>query len=484
MQKHRFWMVLVAIVWLHIQAKAQKVKYDRPNIIFILADDLGYGDVGFNGQKLIHTPNIDRLAKEGMQFNQFYAGTTVCAPSRSSLISGLHTGHTYIRGNKGVEPEGQFPIPDSVYTLAEMLRDAGYRTGAFGKWGLGPVGSSGDPNKQGFDRFYGYNCQSLAHRYYPTHLWDDDEKVLLKGNGNLQYNKEYAPDLIQQQAIGFLEETGDEPFFLFLPYILPHAELLVPDDSIFQSYKGKFPETPFEGKDYGEGAATGGYASQDYPHATFAAMVARLDRYVGELLAKLEELQIDENTLVIFSSDNGPHVEGGADPQFFNSGGGFRGVKRDLYEGGIRVPFVARWPGKIHANQVSKHIGSFWDLMPTFAQLAGAAQPKTIDGISFTNTLLNKGKQPEHSYLYWEFHEQGGKQAVRFGKWKGIRLNAIKNRREPLELYNLEDDPGESENVAGQYPEIVEQIDQMIQEAHRESEVFPFYNSGEQREGE
>jgi arylsulfatase A len=324
---------------------AQTPKAGKPNIIFILADDLGYGDVGFNGQKYIKTPNIDRLAKEGMLFSQFYAGTSVCAPSRSSLLSGQHTGHTYIRGNKSVEPEGQQPIPDSVVTLAEVLKKAGYSTGAFGKWGLGPVGSEGDPNKQGFDQFYGYNCQGLAHRYYPDHLWDNSEKITLKGNQDLLYNKEYAPDLIQKNALSFIDaKDGKEPFFLFLPYILPHAELVVPEDSIFQYYKGKFNEKPFKGADYGPNAKKEGYASQEYPHAAFAAMVARLDLYVGQVLEKLKEKGLDQNTLVIFTSDNGPHVEGGADPVFFNSSGGFKGVKRDLYEGGIREPFAARWP--------------------------------------------------------------------------------------------------------------------------------------------
>lgn len=446
----------------------------QPNIILILADDLGYGDVGFNGQKLIHTPHIDRLAAEGMRFNQFYAGTAVCAPSRSSLISGQHTGHTFIRGNRGVEPEGQYPIPDSMRTLAETLKSAGYQTGAFGKWGLGPVGSEGDPNKQGFDRFYGYNCQSLAHRYYPAHLWDNGNKVALRENGDLEHTKTYAPDLIQQQALDFISEHRTQPFFLFLPYILPHAELLVPEDSIFQYYKGKFAEKPFEGFDYGKGAKPGGYASQRYPHAAFAAMVARLDMYVGQIMAQLQKLGLDENTLVIFTSDNGPHKEGGADPSFFRSAGGFRGVKRDLYEGGIRVPFVARWPKVIQAGQQSEFTGAFWDIFPTFAELAGAAAPAGIDGLSFVNTLSGKGTQAQHGYLYWEFHEQGGKQAVRYGKWKGVRLQTIANSNAPVELYDLSADPQEQKNVAAQHPDIVQQIAGYMSQAHVESEAFPW----------
>ena len=469
--KKTFLLFATALFVFHFALYAQ---HKRPNIIFILADDLGYGDVGFNGQKLINTPNLDRLAAEGIRFNQFYSGTAVCAPSRSSLMSGQHTGHTFIRGNLGVEPEGQYPIPDSLNTMAEVLKKAGYKTGAFGKWGLGPVNSEGDPNKQGFDRFYGYNCQSLAHRYYPTHLWDNDKKVILKENGDLQYHKQYAPDLIQKEALSFIDENKESPFFLFLPYTLPHAELLVPDDSIFQYYKGKFPEKPYQGQDYEKGTRPGGYASQQYPHATFAAMVARLDLYVGQVLERLKKLGLDENTLVIFTSDNGPHLEGGADPVFFNSGGGLRGVKRDLYEGGIRVPFAARWPGVIHANQQSEFVGAFWDLVPTFATLAGTQQPQGTDGISFVNALTGVGDQREHAYLYWEFHEQGGKQAVRYGKWKGVKLGVLKNRNASLELYDLTNDVQEKRNVASEHPDVVKEIQQFMLQSHTESLVFPW----------
>ena len=455
---------------------AQTKKGQRPNIIFILADDLGYGDVGFNGQKLIKTPNIDRLAREGMKFSQFYAGTSVCAPSRSSLMSGKHTGHTYIRGNKGVDPEGQEPIADSVVTIAEVLKKAGYATGAFGKWGLGPVGSEGDPNKQGFDQFYGYNCQTLAHRYYPNHLWDNQKKVVLEANQNLLYNKQYAPDLIQKQALDFVDsKNGKQPFFLFLPYILPHAELLVPEDSIFQYYKGKFPEKAHKGLDYGPDATKGGYASQEYPHAAFAAMVSRLDLYVGQILDKLKEKGLDENTLVIFTSDNGPHVEGGADPKFFNSSGGFKGVKRDLYEGGIREPFAARWPGVVKSGTNSEYIGAFWDLLPTFAQIAGAkVAPSSTDGISFLPTLTGKGAQRKHDHLYWEFHEQGGRQAVRQGNWKGVRLNAAGNPDAPLELYDLSKDPSETKNVAAQFPDKAKELGKIMNSEHVPSTIFPF----------
>jgi arylsulfatase A len=467
--------LLLILLFVASVALAQKDSGKRPNIVLILADDLGYGDVGFNGQKLIRTPNIDRLAKEGTKFSQFYAGTSVCAPSRSSLLTGQHTGHTYIRGNRGVDPEGQQPIADSVVTIAEVLKKAGYATGAFGKWGLGPVGSEGEPNKQGFDQFYGYNCQSLAHRYYPNHLWNNDKKVILEANQNLLYNKEYAPDLIQKQALEFVDaQNKEKPFFLFLPYILPHAELLVPDDSIFQYYKGKFAEKPYKGAGYGPDAKDGGYASQEYPHAAFAAMVARLDLYVGQVMARLKEKGLDENTLVIFTSDNGPHVEGGADPAFFNSGGGFRGVKRDLYEGGIREPFVARWPGVVASGKTNDHVGAFWDLLPTFAQLAQTKVTGSIDGVSFVPTLTGKGKQIQHNYLYWEFHEQGGRQAVRQGNLKAVRLKAADQPGGPVELYDLSKDPAEKTNIAGQHPDEAKKLGELMNQAHVPSALFPF----------
>lgn len=456
------------------EVTAQK-KNKKPNIIFILADDLGYGDVGFNGQKLIRTPNLDKLAKEGMNFNQFYAGTSVCAPSRSSLLSGQHTGHTYIRGNKEVKPEGQQPIADSVVTIAEVLKGAGYSTAAFGKWGLGPVGSEGDPIKQGFDQFYGYNCQAMAHRYYPNHLWENDRKIVLEANENLRQNKEYAPDLIQRKALAYMDQLNDkDPFFLFLPYILPHAELLVPEDSIFQSYKGKFPEKPFKGNDYGPNAGVGGYASQEYPHAAFAAMVTRLDMYVGQIMRKLKEKGLDENTLVIFTSDNGPHLEGGADPSFFNSGGGFKGEKRDLYEGGIREPFVARWPGKVKANSKNGFVGAFWDVLPTFAELAGTKVTSKIDGLSFVPTLTGKAGQKQHDYLYWEFHEQGGKQAVRQGNWKAIRLKAAENPDGPVALYDLSNDPREDNDLSTKYPQKAKELGEVMKKSHTPSTLFPF----------
>ncbi len=452
---------------------AQPAKTAKPNIIFILADDLGYGDIEPYGQAKIKTPNLETLANEGMKYTQFYAGTAVCAPSRSSLMTGQHTGHTYIRGNKEVSPEGQEPLPASTFTVAMAMKQAGYATGMFGKWGLGPVGSSGDPLKHGFDRFYGYNCQLLAHRYYPTHLWDNETRVDLTANKNLEQAVTYAPELIQRKALDFIEENKAKPFMLFLTYTLPHAELLEPNDSIFKQYKGTFPEKPYKGNDYGTRANKGGYASQPYPHATFATMVSRLDEYVGQVMNKLKSLGIDNNTLIIFTSDNGPHKEGGADPDFFNSGGGLRGYKRDLYEGGIRVPFIAWWPAKIKAGTTSDFAGAFWDVLPTFANIGGAQIPGNVDGISFLPSLVQK-KQRDHKYLYWEFHEEGGKQAVRKGKWKLVKLNVFDKSKTTTELYDLSKDPGEENNIASSHQSVVKKLLKLIDESHTESAIFPF----------
>ncbi|MEC3878398.1 arylsulfatase [Parapedobacter sp. 10938] len=447
---------------------------ERPNIVFILADDLGYGDLGVYGQQYIRTPHIDRLATEGMRFTQFYAGTTVCAPSRSALLTGQHTGHTYIRGNKEIQPEGQEPLADSVRTFAQLLQQAGYVTGAFGKWGLGMVGTSGDPNMKGFDEFFGYNCQRQSHRYYPTHLWHNREKVILEGN-DLSRKAHYAPALIQEKTLVFIEAHKDTPFFLFIPTVLPHAELQGPDDEYYRQYEHAFEETPHQGNGYGPDATVAGYASVAKPRATFAAMVSRMDAYVGQVMAKLEELGLADNTLVLFSSDNGAHKEGGADPAFFNSSGGLRGVKRDLYEGGIRTPFIARWPNHIAAGSVSEHIGAFWDVMPTMVDLINAPSPHYTDGISFLPTLLGQRRQQQHAYLYWEFHGGGGRQAVRMGKWKAVKLNVKKNPDATVELYNLQIDPAETNDIAAEHPGVAAQLAQVMDEAHQESAVFPLF---------
>ena len=388
----------------------------------IVADDLGYADVGCYGQQKIETPNIDRLAKQGMRFTQFYAGTSVCAPSRASLMTGLHTGHTAIRGNKGTKPEGQTPLPDSSITFAALLQQAGYTTAAFGKWGLGYITTSGDPQKKGFDKFYGYNCQSLAHNYYPDHLWNNHERIEL--TGNLKYDSVYSADLIHQQALSFLRST-ERPFFLYLPYTLPHAEVITPHDSVYNYYVSKFNEKPEAIPKSSDGEK---HHFDPYPHAAFAAMVSRLDKYVGEIMNTIKEKGIENNTLIIFTSDNGPHRENGGDPDFFDSNGILKGIKRDLYEGGIRVPFIACWKGKI-SPAVSDQAAAFWDLYPTFLEMAGVPLTKIIDGSSILPTLLKKGKRTAHEYFYWEFHEQNGRQAVRWMNWKGIKLNVGKDRQ-------------------------------------------------------
>lgn len=471
--------LLIAIMTLFIGACASEKdqddqKLNPPNIIYILADDLGYGDLACYGQEKFSTPHLDQLASAGIRFTRHYSGSTVCAPSRSVLMTGLHTGHTPIRGNQEVRPEGQWPMPASVFTLAEGLKEVGYVTGAFGKWGLGFPGSEGDPMNQGFDRFYGYNCQRYAHRYYPAYLWDNLEKISLDGN-DWSSTLSYAPDLIQQQTIDFIREHKDTSFFAYVPMVIPHAELIVPDDEIFQQYQGKYPETPYVGKpgaDYGPDMQIGMYCSQEKPHATFAAMIHRLDAYVGEIVLVLEELGLSENTIIMFTSDNGPHMEGGADPDFFNSNGGLRGYKRDLYEGGIRVPFIVSWPGTISKGVVSNHPSAFWDVLPTFAELTGFDYGES-DGISFLPELLGE-EQAKHPNLYWEFHEQGGKQAILLDPWKAVRLNVGKNPDGPLELYNLEADPGEENDVADEHPDLVETMARMMEEERVASKKFNF----------
>ncbi len=444
----------------------------KPNIIYILADDLGYGDLSVYGQQHFSTPNIDRLASEGVRFTQHYAGSTVCAPSRSSLMTGLHTGHTPIRGNKEWKPEGQWPMPADTYTMAEMFKEAGYVTGAFGKWGLGYPGSEGDPNKQGFDEFYGYNCQRIAHNYYPFHMWHNQDKIILANNAG-QGRGTYGPELIHQQALKFLEENKDNKFFMFYPSAIPHAELFAPENYI-EKYRGKFlPEKSYKGVDDGENYKLGPYGSQPESHAAFAAMVNYLDDQVGELVAKLKELGLDKNTMIIFTSDNGPHMEGGADPDYFDSNGILKGYKRDLYEGGIRVPMIAWWPGKIKAGTQTDHVSAFWDVMPTVAEIIGVDIPQNIDGISFLPTLLQE-PQKEHDFLYWEFHERGGRQALRKGDWKLVQYNVNKEPRKPYELYNLNNDPGEENDLAKDQPEKLEELKNLLKNARTESEIFKF----------
>lgn len=456
----------------------QKTESLKPNIVYILADDLGYGDLSCYGQSHFETPNIDKLAQNGLKFTQHYSGSTVSAPSRSSLMTGQHTGHTFIRGNKEIQPEGQYPLAAEAVTLAEALQDAGYVTGAFGKWGLGYPGSEGDPNNQGFDEFFGYNCQRMGHHYYPYHMWHNQKKMMLEGNAGKQ-SGQYGPEVIQKYALKFLEENKDKPFFMYYPSIIPHAELYAPEEHV-EKYRGKFePEKKYEGVDAGEeGFRNGGYGSQLESHAAFAAMVDYLDMQVGEIVAKLKELGIYENTLIVFTSDNGPHMEGGADPDYFNSNGPFRGYKRDLYEGGIRVPMIAVWEGKISAGTETDYVSAFWDVYPTFAEITDAKIPDNIDGISFLPTLMgNVDEQENHEYLYWEFPERGGRQAVRKGNWKAVKLNVSKDPDTPIELYDLQHDPKELSDVAGKYPEIVREMADIFNTARTESTIKSLYKN-------
>ncbi|QOV87340.1 arylsulfatase [Humisphaera borealis] len=427
---------------------------DKPNIIFILADDMGYGEPSCYGNKAIKTPNIDRLAAEGIRFTDFYAGGTVCSPSRATLMTGLHNGHGWIRANG---PENLRPT-DVI--IPEVLKKVGYTNGVVGKWGIGVEGSTGLPRKKGFDYFYGYLNNFHAHNHYPSFLWRNEEKHLLpneqleadpRGGGVASKKVVYSTDRFGEEAVDFIARSKDNPFFLYLAFTVPHAN---------NEAKNKGMEVP----DYGI------YASTDWPDPQKgqAAMDSRMDMHIGNVMAKVKELGIDDRTLIIFTSDNGPHKEGGGNPDFHDSNGPVRGTKRDLTDGGIRVPFVARWQGKIAPGQVSNHIGSSVDMMATLADLAGAEAPKT-DGISIVPTLLGKpNEQKKHDYLYWEFHEGGFGQAVRFGDWKAVRTSRGKARGSAAktELYQIVQDIGEERDVASAHPDIVAKAEKMMAEAH------------------
>lgn len=434
-----------------------------PNVIFILADDLGYGDLGCYGQEKIQTPHIDRMAEQGMLFTNHYAGCTVSAPSRCSLMTGLHTGHSQIRGNKELYPEGQQPMKEGTYTIGSLMKDAGYTTGIFGKWGLGYPRSVSTPNEMGFDEFYGYNCQRQAHTYYPQHLWHNNDSISIPENLN-NGRVIFSQDLIHEQALNFIRENADTSFFAMLTYTLPHAELNLPHDSIYAMYENKFDEVPYDGHQ--------GYYKSDKPYASFAAMVTRLDLYVGEVIDELKKLGIDKNTIVIFTSDNGPHREGGANPDYFKSYGPLKGTKRDVYDGGIRIPFIAWCPGKIAEGVKTDHISAFWDLMPTLADMTNSPKEITTDGISYLPTLFSNGEQNEHKYLYWEFHELNGRIALRAGDWKLIKQPI--NGDTILELYNIKEDIHEDNNLAEQYPDKVKELEQLMDSARTHSDMFNF----------
>ena len=441
---------------------------EKPNIIYILLDDAGIGDFSCYGQEKFQTPHIDKLATEGIKFTDHYSGSTVCAPSRSVLLTGLHTGHTPIRGNAEVKPVGQKPLPADTVTIAKVLKANGYNTAAFGKWGLGFPGSEGDPLNQGFDRFYGYNCQRNAHTYYPTWLYDDKKKIELDG-------ETYSHTLIMDEALKWISEQSQKkntPFFCYLPITIPHAAMHVPE-KYAAPFREKFPQ--FE-------KVIGRYAGTEVnnPAAMFAGMMTLLDNDIGRLMALLKKRGIDKNTIVMFSSDNGTHREGGHMPDFFNSNGSRKGYKRDLYEGGVHTPFLVRWPGKIKPNTTSDHISAHWDVFPTLCEISGTPTPDGLDGISYLPTLLGKDEkdQEKHTYLYWEFLEQGGKRALRFGKegqWKAIQLKMSKNKNAPIELYNLKSDPAETKNVAKQHPELIKQVEKAFQKEHQQNSRFQFH---------
>ncbi|MBE0540199.1 MAG: arylsulfatase [Verrucomicrobia bacterium] len=423
--------VAVLVVLLAVVATASAAT--KPNVIFILADDLGYGDLGCFGQTRIKTPNLDRLAAEGMRFTQAYAGTTVCAPSRCALMTGKHTGHSAIRGNKEFQPEGQEPMPADTFTVAHLMKRAGYRTGIIGKWGLGHPASASTPEKMGFDYFFGYNCQRKAHEYYPEYLWRNTNQVTLDG-------KTYSHDLMAEESLEFVRRNQANPFFLYLPFTIPHGKFQVPSQEL--------------------------YENEDWPEQSknIAAMITRMDKDIGRLLALLKELKLDDNTLVLFASDNGA----GYSPKFFQSSGSLRGMKRGMYEGGLRSPSIARWPGKIKAGAVSEQVWAFWDLLPTLAELTGQKPLPDMDGVSILPALL-EGKTFDRPPLYFEFHERGFTVAARIGDWKAVRLGT----KLPIELYDLKTDAAEQHDVAAQHPAVVKGFEEFLKSARTESEVWP-----------
>jgi arylsulfatase A-like enzyme len=432
----------------------------HPSIIFILADDLGYGDLGCYGQARIKTPNLDALAAEGMRFTSFYAGSTVCAPSRCALMTGLHTGHAYVRGNATTALRAE------DRTVAEILKEAGYHTGLVGKWGLGNENSSGVPQKKGFDDFIGYLDQTHAHDYYTDHIWRFDPVTGLDGRETLYENLDgkknlYVHDLFTTSALNFVrihkpdQFNHFQPFFLYLAYTIPHAN-------------------NEEGQRTGNGMqvpSDAPYTDESWPQPekNKAAMITRLDRDVGRLIEWTKKFHIDDDTIIFFSSDNGPHREGGVDPKFFQSSGPWRGAKRDLYEGGIRVPMIVRWPGKIPAGRVSDQVWAFWDFLPTVAEISGAKAPQQTDGISMLPTLLGKAQTRQHDFLYWEFHEGGFQQAARMEDWKALRRQS----GGPLELYDLKTDPAEKKNVADQNPQLVARFEAYLKTARTDSALWP-----------
>ncbi len=431
-----------------------------PNILLIQADDLGYGDLSAYGQARFQTPALDRLAREGIRFTQYYAGSPVCAPSRAGLMTGLHTGHGWIRGH------GDVPLRPQDTTIAEVLHAAGYRTAVIGKWGLGRPGSTGAPERKGFDYSFGFLDHNHAHRQYTDHLWRNGERI------DTDPERDYVNDLFTREAMGFIERRDPRPFFLYLNYTVPHAELRAPDESVLP-FRGRFPEVPFtnpraDARTSGPDSTSLGFRSQATPHAAFAGMVTRMDRDIGRLLELLETRGMDHGTVVLFVSDNGPHHSGGGDPAFFESSGGLREGKGSLYEGGIRVPMIARWTGPIPAGRVSDHVWAHWDMLPTLADLAGAAAPAGLDGVSMARALRGEA-QPAQPFLYWEYAGGGFQQAVRMGAWKAVRSSPPRD----LELYDLRSDPAEQRDIASARPEVVARVEHYLLTARTDSPHWP-----------
>jgi arylsulfatase A len=479
MKKIRLYGVAMVIVLLMI-IFAWKVKgkwtQQTPNIIYIYADDLGYGDIGIYGQQYIKTPNIDKLGREGIMFTQHYTGAPICAPARCILMTGKHSGNSWVRDNMELKHDdfyqtGQLPLPEEEETIGEMLKRAGYATAIIGKWGLGSLASSGAPNKQGFDLFYGYADQVHAHNHYPTFLWRNDTMEPLKNdsfrihqrfegtdpNNPREYDKykgtEHTMDLFTKEAKNFIRQNKGKPFFIYLAHIVPHKALQVPEESL-RMYDDIFDEQPYPGGQ--------GYTPHYRPLSAYAAMISRMDEQIGEIIDLLKELKIDRNTLVMFSSDNGPASGGGLDPKFFQSSGGLRGLKGQVYEGGIRVPFVAWWPGKINKGTVTDHISAQYDLKATLADITGQEKGYT-DGISFYPVLLgNDDRQKKHEYLYWEFPGQGGQYAVRMDKWKGVHRSPVRGGPARWEIYNLDEDWAEVNDLAENHPELVKKFDGIV----------------------
>ena len=463
-----FFGLILVLVFVFGGAVEGAVAKKKPNIIYILADDLGYGDLGSFGQKMFKTPSLDQMAKEGMRFTNHYSGSTVCGPSRSCLLSGLHTGHTYLRGNGSVA----YPYDPEYPLIGSHMQRLGYKTAMIGKSGIACNDKDPNrPNRKGFDHFFGFLAHVDAHYHYPKHLWRNGKKVVYKGNTG-KSGPYYAEDVIRDEVLRYIEDHKDEAFFLHWAMATPHAGLNVPKEEV-KPFIGKFGKEKAWGWKKSKKRRASHYSYVKYPKATYAAMVTRMDRQVGQLFAKLRELGIADNTVVIFSSDNGPHYEGGAHPENFDSNGPLRGGKRSMTEGGIRVPTIVWWPGRVKAGSVSDHPSAFWDFPATAVELGGGHVDFPNDGISFLPAMLGK-KQRKHEVLYWEFYEGNGSQAVRFGDWKAIRYNLHKNSNPPIELYNLSSDIGEEHDLAGEHPELVKKALGYFYSEHTPSGMFKF----------